>query len=156
MTPIGPEPPKGPVLPKVPLWLAVVPGLVIATIFASRSIVQTGQAARAISGDVTPKPALTCIEPYGVNLSNSEFYVREGEQFVPRKKTEISTVVSGMVKNDCGETLKSVTISMEVSDDDGKRGSGSVTVSDLGPGQAKPFSKAWMGRITSYQIVKVR
>jgi hypothetical protein len=26
----------------------------------------------------------------------------------------------------------------------------------LNPGEAKPFSKAWMGRITSYEIGKIQ
>jgi hypothetical protein len=61
-----------------------------------------------------------------------------------------------MVRNDCGELLKSVTIRINVRDDDGKRGNGSVMVSDLNPGEAKPFSKAWMGRITTYEISKIQ
>ena len=116
------------------------------------------QASGAISGNEAPSSSssLSCVEPYAVNLSNSEFYVREGEQFMPRKKTELSTVVSGMVRNDCGKVLKSVTIYIKVRDDAGKRGAGSVTVSDLNPGEAKAFSKAWMGQVTSYEIANIR
>jgi hypothetical protein len=57
-----------------------------------------------------------------------------------------------MVRNGCGEPLRSVTVHISVRDDSGKTGKGSVTVSDLNPGEAKPFSRAWMGRVTSYEI----
>jgi hypothetical protein len=96
------------------------------------------------------------VEAYSVTLTNSKFYVPEGQEFTPRITTEPSTVVSGMVRNDCGETLKSVTIHINVRDEAGKRGDGSVTVSDLNSGEAKPFSKAWMGRVTSYEIGKIQ
>lgn len=158
MTAIDPHDPKLPTRRRLPGWLAVLPGIAIATIFAGRAFVQTGQASRVILGDEVSKPAtaLTCVETYGVTLANSQFYVREGQQFSPPKTTEISTVLTGMVRNDCGELLKSVTIDIKVSDDDGKRGAGSVTVSQLNPGEAKQFSKAWMGRVTSYEIAKIR
>ena len=118
-----------------------------------------GQASRAVSGNNSSKASksLTCLETYSVTLTNSQFYVREGQQYAPPPQTtENSTVVSGMVRNDCGEPLKSVTIHINVHDDEGKRGNGAVTVSDLNPGQAKPFSKAWMGRVTSYEIEKIQ
>ena len=145
---------------RLPWWLGAVPGLLLAMFFAFRAIVQMGHAAGAVSGNAAFKPSkslsLVCVEAYSVTLTNSEFYVPEGQQFSPREKTELSTVVSGMVRNDCGEPLKSVTIHINVRDDDGKRGDGSVTVSDLSPGEAKPFSKAWMGRVTSYEIAKIQ
>jgi len=157
VTPAVPDPiePKG---TKLPRWLGAVPGLVLVTIFAVRAFVQMGQASGAVSGTGTFKPSksLACVETYSVTLTNSQFYVPEGQQFSPPKTPELSTVVSGMVRNDCGELLKSVTVHIKVSDDDGKRGNGSVTVSDLNPGEAKSFSKAWMGRITSYEISKIQ
>jgi hypothetical protein len=135
-----------------------LPGVAFATFFAVRALVQMGHASEAVSGDHTSKPSksLACVEPYSVTLSNSEFYVPEGQEFSPRKSAELSTVVSGMIRNDCGKPLKSVTIHINVRDDDGKRGAGSVTVSDLNPGEAKPFSKAWMGRVTSYEITRIQ
>lgn len=135
-----------------------MPGVAFVAFFAVRAFVQMGHASGAVSGGGTIKPSksLACVEPYSVTLSNSEFYVPEGQEFVPRNSTELSTVVSGMIRNDCGELLKSVTIHINVRDDDGKRGVGSVTVSDLNPGEAKPFSKAWMGRVTSYQITGIQ
>lgn len=157
MTPSAPDS-NGPKTTKLPRWLAAVPGLVIAIIFAGRAFVQMGQASRAFSGDDTPRhsKSLSCVDAYAITLSNSEFYVPEGQQFAPRKSTEISTVINGMVRNDCGEPLKSVTIHIDVRDDAGKRGSGSVTISGLNSGEAKPFTKAWMGRVTSYEIVNIQ
>jgi hypothetical protein len=149
-----------PVEPKVkfPRWLAAVHGLVIALIFSGRAFFQMGQASRAVSGGSASKSskALTCIETYAITLANSEFYVPEGQQFSPRKSSEISTVINGMVRNDCGRRLESVTVHINVRDDSGKRGSGSVTLSPLNPGDAKPFSKAWMGRVTSYEIERIQ
>jgi hypothetical protein len=157
VTPVTPDPlePKG---SKLPWWLAALPGLVIVSIFAGRAFVQMGRASSAISGVDTSKPSksLACLETYSVTLTNSQNYVPEGQQFSPRKTVDPSTVVSGMVRNDCDRLLKSVRIHINVRDDDGKRGDGSVTVEDLSPGQAKPFSKAWMGRITSYEIGKIQ
>jgi hypothetical protein len=157
MTPAAPDPIE-PGKTKLPKWLAVLPALVFVAIVTGRALVQMGQAARAVTGKDTsqPAPSLSCVETYAVTLSNSEFYVPEGQQFRPRQTPQISTVVSGMVRNECGEPLKSVTIPIRVRDDDGKRGEGSVTVSELNPGQAKLFSKAWMGRVTSYEIGKIR
>ena len=157
MTPVAPDPVE-PKANKFPRWLAALPGLVIVTVFAGRAFVQMGQASRAVSGNDASKPAksLSCVETYGVTLSNSEFYVPEGQQFAPRNTRELSTVLQGMIRNDCGEALKSVTIHINVSDESGKRGNGAVTVSDLNAGEAKPFSKAWMGRVTSYEIGKIQ
>ena len=143
---------------RLPWWLGAVPGLLLAIFLAFRAIVQMGHAAGAVSDHAAFKPSksLACVEAYSVTLTSSEFYVPEGQQFSPREKTELSTVVSGMLRNDCGEPLKSVTIHINVRDDDGKRGDGLVTVSDLSPGEAKPFSKAWMGRVTWYEIAKIQ
>ncbi len=111
-----------------------------------------------MTGDDAPKPShsLGCVDTYGINLANSEYYVPEGQQFLPRKTAELSTVLSGMVRNNCGQKLKSVTIHINVHDDDGKRGDGVVTFFELNDGEAKPFSKAWMGRVTSYEIGKIQ
>ena len=117
-----------------------------------------GQASRAVSATDTAKvsKSLACVETYGVTLTNSEYYVPEGQQFSPRTTPEVSTVVSGMVRNDCGEPLNSVTIHIKVRDASGKRGDGLATVSELNSGEAKPFSHAWMGRVTSYEIGKIQ
>ncbi len=119
-----------------------------------------GHAARAVTsaGSNAPAPSktLTCVEAYSVTLNSSEYYVPEGQQFVPRETPQLSTVVSGMLRDNCGEPLKSVAVHINVHDDSGKAGSGVVTVEDLSPGEAKPFSKAWMGRVTSYEIEKIQ
>jgi hypothetical protein len=119
---------------------------------------QTGGAAKAVTAQ-DPSSAmktLSCVEVYGINLANSEYYVPEGQQFLPNTTPKMSTVLNGMVRNDCGEPLKSVTIQISVRDDAGKRGDGYVTVSDLNSSETKPFDKAWMGRVTQYEIGKIR
>lgn len=143
---------------KLPAWLAAIPAILIATIFAGRAFVQMGQASKAITGGDTSShtTSLSCVSTYGINLANSQYYVPEGQEFVPQQKVEVSTVLSGMVRNDCPERLKYLRIPIDVKDDSGKRGNGVVTVEDLNPGEAKPFSKAWMGRMTSYDIGKIR
>jgi hypothetical protein len=143
---------------KLPKWVAALPGLLLVTFFAGRAFVEMTLATRAMSPQqaFTPSTWHACVDTYAVTLSNSEFYVPEGQQFAPRQSKDISTVLSGMVRNGCGEQLKSVTIPITVHDDDGKRGEGTVTVSELYPGEVKSFSKAWMGRVTSYEIGKIR
>ena len=138
-------------------WLAALPALLLVTIFAGRALIQMGQASRAISGNDMSKASksLRCVETYSVTLTNSEYYVPEGTWSRPATP-QLATVVSGMVRNDCGEPLKTVTIHLTVRDDNGRRGTGSVPISGLNPGEAKPFSKAWMGRITSYEIAEIK
>jgi hypothetical protein len=135
-------------------WLGALPALIMVTISAGRALIQ---ASRAISGSDTSKASkrLECVETYSVTLANSEYYVPEGTWSRPATP-QLATVVSGMVRNDCGEPLKTVTIHINVRDDNGRRGTGSVPISGLNPGEAKPFSKAWMGRITSYEIAEIR
>jgi hypothetical protein len=139
--------------------MGALPAIIMVTIFAVNAMVQMGLASRAISGNDTSKPSksLQCVEVYGVTLSNSEYYVAEGTwDWAPKKTPELSTVVSGMVRNGCVEPLRTVTIRIKVRDDDRGRGDGSISVTDLDPGQAKPFSKAWMGRITAYEIAGIQ
>jgi hypothetical protein len=137
--------------------IAALPAL-IATCFAVNAFVQMGHASRAISGNDTSKSAksLQCVETYAITLANSEYYVKEGTWTPPGGTPEVSTVLNGMVRNDCGEPLKKVSIEFNVRDDAGKRGIGSAVVFELNAGEAKPFSKAWMGHVTSYEIVKIQ
>ena len=157
MTPRVPDPIEPKDTMRIPRWVAAVPGLLLVTFFAVRAMLQMGGASQAISGSEPSKPSLACVSTYGVTFTNSEYYVPEGQQYGPPPTTpQLSTVVSGMVRNDCSEPLKSVRIHMTVRDDSGKKGDGSALVNDLDRGQAKPFSKAWMGRISSYEIDKIQ
>jgi hypothetical protein len=157
VTPVVPDPIQ-PEKAKFPRWLAVLPAFLLVTIFGGRALVQTHNAAKAVTAQdpSSTMRTLSCVEVYGISLANSEYYVPEGQQFLPRTTPRISTVLNGMVRNDCGEPLKSVTISISVLDDAGKRGDGYVTVSDLNPSVAKPFDRAWMGRVTQYEIGTIR
>jgi hypothetical protein len=105
-------------------------------------------------------PAKACADVYGVNLYNSENYVREslpGSGFAsPKAPREFSTVVSGMVENKCSEPLESVSIFLKVRDASGAWGSGEAVVRNIAGGQAKPFERAWIGQIVSYEITSVR
>jgi hypothetical protein len=139
------------------LWIAALPAL-IATSFAINAVVQMGHASKAVTGGDTSRTdkSLQCVETYAITLANSEYYVREGTFVAPSGTPEVSTVLNGMVRNDCGEPLKRVSIEINVSDDAGKRGHGTVTIDELNSGEAKAFSKAWMGHVTSYEIVKIQ
>src|SRR5579872_811274 len=158
MTPRVPDPIEPKDTLRIPKWVVAVPGLLMVAFFGVRAMIGFGGASRVIGGDQpSSKPSLACVSTYGVTFTNSEYYVREGQQYGPPPTTpELSTVVSGMVRNDCADAVKSVWIHMTVRDDNGKKGDGSVQVLDLGSGQAKPFSKAWMGRISSYEIDKIQ
>jgi len=158
VTPSVPDPIEPKESIRIPRWLAALPGLLLVTFFAVRAMIQMGGASQAISGgNESSKPSLACVSTYGITLTNSEYYVPEGHQFSPPPKTpELSTVVSGMVRNDCGEALKAVRIHLKVSDENGRKGEGSALVTGLNPGEAKPFDKAWMGRITSYEVDSIK
>jgi hypothetical protein len=157
VTPVVPDPIE-PEKAKFPRWLAVLPAFLLVSIFGGRALMQTGGAAKAITAQdpASTMKTLSCVEVYGISLANSEYYVPEGQQFLPKTTPRISTVLNGMVRNDCGEPLKSITIQISVLDDAGKRGDGYVTVPDLNSSEAKPFDRAWMGRVTQYEIGKIR
>ena len=100
---------------------------------------------------------LDCVDTYGVTLQSSEMYVREGLVTRPKNApTEMSTVVRGMARNNCGKPLSKVTIRINVEDEAGKKGSGWASIPRMGVGEVKSFERAWMGRVTSYRIVEIR
>lgn len=153
------------------LWLALVPGVLVfagATGMFFYSSMQFGAAGSAINAsDETPlesKPEpselMSCVEIYGVTMHSSESYVREMNGLPQRRPknapSEISTVLRGMIRNNCGRNLGRVEAQLEVRDDEGKVGRGWITGGRLSSGQAASFEKAWMGRVTSYTVVKVR
>jgi hypothetical protein len=98
-----------------------------------------------------------CVDVYSVTLKTSEFYVPEN-RFTFRKNAprELSTVLTGMASNRCGEPLRNVRIRINVRDEKGGRGSAWANVGDLPIGQAKPFERAWMARVTQYEIGEIR
>lgn len=153
------------------LWLAVVPGLLVfagATGMFFYSSLQFGAASSAIAASnetpLEPKPEpselMSCVEVYGVTMHSSESYVREMNGLPQRRPknapNEISTVLRGMIRNNCGRNLGRVEAQLEVRDDEGKVGRGWITGGRLASGQAASFEKAWMGRVTSYTVIKVR
>ncbi|MBN8732119.1 MAG: hypothetical protein J0L64_16380 [Acidobacteria bacterium] len=153
------------------LWLAVVPGVLVftgATGMFFYSSMQFGAAGSAINAsDETPlesKPEsselMSCVEIYGVTMHSSESYVREMNGLPQRRPknapSDMSTVLRGMIRNNCGRNLGRVEVQLEVRDDEGKLGRGWVAGGRLANGQAASFEKAWMGRVTSYKVLKVR
>ncbi len=99
----------------------------------------------------------SCVETYGITLSASEYYVREWTVGAPainpnNKSPELSTVLRGMARNNCGEALKNVHLRFVVQDDGRRKGDGFFLIDSLGVGEAKPFERAWMGRVTSYEV----
>ena len=101
-----------------------------------------------------------CVETYGIHLNASEYYVREWAMGIPannpNKTPELSTVLSGMARNGCGENLKNVRIRFVVHDKEGRKGDGYYLIESLAIGEAKPFERAWMGRVTSYEVTADR
>ena len=167
----GMPPPARKPAPK--LWLAALPGLLVFLfaagmfVYSSSQFSQVGAAITAPGPEepgAPPKPSpgelLSCVETYGVTMHTSEFYVSELGGFRrPRPKNspnELSTVLRGMVRNNCGRPLRQVGIFIEVRDAEGRRGSAWVAVGNLAQGQADTFEKAWIGRVTEYKVTKVR
>lgn len=170
MADVPPQPPK----PPQNLWLAVLPGLLVfsaATGMFIRSSMDTRAAASALtqpapleqpasSGKPAENELLQCVEVYGVTMHTSEDYVPErGGYATARRKNApnyISTVLRGMMRNNCGRPLPRVEAQLEVTADDGATGLGWVAAGNLAAGQGGSFEKAWMGRVTSYKVVRVR
>jgi hypothetical protein len=153
-----PSPPKR----SFPLWSAALPGLLIAIYLVVRTTVQFASAAKAINpsaaGSQNRVNSLACIETYSVTLDSSQLYVPEWQAGIPMNSgspSQPSTVLRGMALNSCGENLKNVQLRFVVHDDAGKRGDGFFQFPDIAAGEAKPFEKAWMGRVTSYEIAAV-
>lgn len=155
------------------LWLAVLPGVLVfagATGMYFYSSFEFSRVGAAITeppkeeaGGVTrpsPDELMSCLETYGVTMHTSESYVPEMGGF-PRQRqkngpSELSTVLRGMIRNNCGRRLRRAEIFLEVRDAEGKAGSGWAAVGSLDHGQADTFEKAWMGRVTEYKVTKAR
>ena len=145
-----------------PLWSAALPGLLIAIYLVVRTTVQFASAAKAInpSAGNSQKTSnrLACIDTYSVTLDSSQLYVPEWQAGIPMNSatpSQPSTVLRGMALNSCGENLRNVQLLFVVHDDAGKKGEGFFQIADIAAGEAKPFEKAWMGHVTSYEITAV-
>jgi hypothetical protein len=165
-TPLPAHDAAGPGESKPRLWIALIPGLLTIVLVAGAAIPRWLQFNR-VSGvitsgskttsDAAPRGRLECVDVYALTLKGSEFYVPENTPWRTRNAPrEMSTVVEGMASNRCGKPLKNVQVRIKVRDDKGRGGSGWAKVGDLGAGQAKAFERAWMGRVTSYEVAEVR
>lgn len=149
---------------RLPLWTAALPALLIPVFFASRAALQFSAAANAInpasSTHQKNSNLLPCVETYSVTLDSSQLYVPEWQVGMPAVSQngtpQLSTVLRGMARNGCGENLKNVHLRFAVHDDKGQKGDGYISFDTLAIGEAKPFEKAWMGRVTSYEITANR
>lgn len=148
---------------RFPLWIAGLPGLIAVGILMINAAVQFGRVAGKINPNATDSsksPGTHCVETYGVTLRSSDLYVRESPMGIPANAPnttpEMSTVVRGMVHNGCGEDLRNVRIRFVVSDEAGKKGTGTYQIDSLAIGEAKPFERAWIGRVTSYEVTADR
>ncbi len=144
---------------RYPLWMAVLPGL----IFIIYAMLQVSRATRAIGpgpGNPGPEKVLSCVETYDITLNLSEYYVPEWSPGMPASNPsnspQLSTVLRGMARNGCGENLKNVRIKFVVHGDSGQKGDGSYTIESMAMGEVKPFEKAWMGRVASYEVAAER
>jgi hypothetical protein len=141
------------------MWAAVLPALLVPVFLFVRAVLQFGAFASA-SGISDAPPAksniLDCVVVYSITPHTSEFYVREFGGFATQRPknapTELSTVLRGMAKNECGDPLKFVKLNFVVHDDKGQKGQGIITIDSLVNGEAKQFEKAWMGRVTSWEV----
>jgi hypothetical protein len=143
------------------IWLAVLPAFLLTMASSLLTILNLAGLTPAWADPLRLLSRSNhCAVVYGVNLFNSEYYVRESspgsEEGAENPPRELSTVVGGMLENKCPEPIESVTIHFIVRDDAGKRWSGEATVNDVPPWQAKPFERAWLGQIVSYEITSVR
>ncbi|MGO9634495.1 MAG: hypothetical protein ACLPX1_11445 [Steroidobacteraceae bacterium] len=114
-----------------------------------------------ITGDhPNPSKRLTCVDTYGITLNLSDQYVPEWAPGMPavnpNKSPEVSTRLTGVARNGCQENLTNVRIRFEVHDDSGKKGEGTYLIDSLPIGDVKPFERAWMGRVTSYEVTVER
>ena len=158
--PVFTGPNSTPAARRYPIWLAALPALLLPLFFASQAALQFSHAARAINPNASfhkksNQPA--CVDTYGITLNLSELYAREWAPGIaagdgPNQPKELSTVVRGMARNNCGEEVKNVHLRFVVHDDDGKRGEGTLLIENLAIGEVKAFERAWMGRVTSYEV----
>jgi len=139
----------------------------IALFFVSNALLQFSRASGTIK-PVSPvsdnsrreSKGASCVEIYGLTISDSDNYVREWTLGMPANKPsqtpERATVLRGVARNGCGEDLKNVRLRFIVHDDEGRRGNGEYLIETMAVGEAKAFDKAWMGRVTSYEVTANR
>jgi hypothetical protein len=146
---------------RFPLWAAALPGLLLPVYFFVNAAVRFSNATGSITGDhPNSSKTLTCVDTYGITLNLSDQYVPEMAPGIPavnpNNSPEVSTVLTGTARNGCQENLTNVRIRFEVHDDGGKKGEGTYLIESLPIGDAKPFARAWIGRVTSYEVTAER
>ena len=140
---------------RFPLWIATLPA-VFFVLFAMSQFFRAAGVVGPDGGRTSAPKRLSCVETYGISLDLSEYYVRDMGGGIPvASKThtpELSTVLRGMARNGCGEQLKNVRLRFLVHDDAGRKGEGTYLIDSMADGEVKSFERAWMGRVTSYEV----
>ena len=142
-------------------WLLALTLIALAGGFVAFQYMNMIRVAEAISpGGTSAVNGRGCVETYGITLHTSWSHVREYSLLAPRQgknaPNEEATVLRGMARNGCGEPLRNVRVKINVRDASGSKGSGWADVGVLAIGQVRSFEKAWMGRVTSYEVVEIR
>ena len=154
--PSAPKPQRPPSIRRFPAWIAALPAIFLTV----NAAVQFSRISQKINPGSGKQNVLSCVETYGITLDLSEYYVRDNGMGFPaprRNETpELSTVVKGMARNNCGEEIKDLRLKFVVHDDAGRKGEGSFLLGRMVPGDIKPFERAWMGRVTFYNIEALR
>jgi hypothetical protein len=127
------------------VW-ALLPALLVLAGASAFMMKQSGLLGAAAAQEEKAAPALTkfkgCLEVYSLDAN--------------QKAREESTVVRGMIRNACTQTVKSLKILIQVEDENGNAAKAWTAVTKLDVGQAKPFEKAWTGKLATYRVVEVR
>ena len=146
--------------PRLPLWAAALPALLLPLYFFVNASLHSSNASNSISDHPKPSKQLACVETYGITLNLSDQYVSELTPGIPaantNKSPEVSTVLTGTARNGCQENLTNIHIRFQVQDDSGKKGEGTYLIETLAIGEVKPFERASIGRVTSYEITAER
>ena len=142
---------------RFPLWAGALPGLLLPLYFFVNAAVHFSNVKGTITGDhPNPSKKLACVDTYGITLNLSDQYVPELAPGItaanPNLSPQVSTVLTGTARNGCQENLTNVRIRFEVHDESGKKGEGTYFIESLPIGDVKPFKRAWMGRVTSYEV----
>jgi hypothetical protein len=164
MGPTSSTPPPSAPKRRLPLWVAALPALLIPIFLMVRATVQFSAAAKTfnpVSSDQQKSSnRLACVETYGITLNSSQLNVPEWQVGIPANSgnstPQLSTVLRGMARNGCDENLTEIRLHFVVHDDAGRKGEGFFLINSLSTGDAKPFEKAWMGRVASYEITASR
>lgn len=98
-----------------------------------------------------------CVSAYGVSLTLTETYTPSRSNrpmpMYPNQDGRTFTVVRGMARNDCGDSIQRANLLIEVDGEDGSQGVAMVPVLGLEPGESKPFEQTFIGHASSFKVL---